>query len=93
MQIYTYGFNFLDNNSVSSSQRKTTSIQEEECLTMLGGMTIYRNEKSGEKGGIEPMNKGLENLKLVEDKIKSTIQASRRKEKEESKSTRGQDDY
>ena len=60
---------------------------------MLGGMTIYRNEKSGKKGGIEPMNKGLENLKLVEDKIKSTIQASRRKEKEEPKSNRGLDDY
>ena len=39
------------------------------------------------------MNKGLENLKLVEDKIKSTIKASRRKEKEEPNSTRGLDDY
>ena len=55
--------------------------------------TIYRNETSGKEVGIEPMNKGLESLKLVEDKIKSTMQGSRRKEKEEPKSTRGLDDY
>ena len=75
---------------MTPSQRRTAaSPQEEECLAMLGGMTIYRKETPGKKVRSMPVETEMERLQLVEEKIRSTIIAERKKEADEPWSTKG----
>ena len=56
----------MDRKASPPPKRSHATIPEEECLAMLGGMTIYKKE------AVE-LSKEFETLKLVEEKIKSTI--------------------
>ena len=58
----------MEIRSMTPSQRRTAaSPKEEECLAMLGWMTIYRKETPGKKVRSVPVETEMDRLKLVEE--------------------------
>ena len=66
----------MERGAVPPTKMSHPTTQDEECLAMLGGLTLYK------KDAVE-LSKEFETLKLVEERIKFTIKNARKKDEEE----------
>ena len=72
----------MERRTVPPPKMSHATSQDEECLAMLGGLTLYKKE------AVE-LSKEFETLKLVEEKIKFTIQNAKKKDEEEPRGNTG----
>ena len=69
-------------------KEKPSSSQEEDCLTLLSGMSLYQGNKPGDEPRQETATIcQLSGLRLMEDRIKSAIHEDKVEETEEPEST------
>jgi hypothetical protein len=71
-------------------KEKPSSSQEEDCLTLLSGMSLYQGGRPGGESRVEPETiSKLSELRIMENNLKSAMNKEKLEEPEKPENARG----